>query len=78
MNNDQVKGNWKQMSGKFKEQWGKITDDELTQAEGRVEYLAGRVQAHYGDTKESAFHSVNEFFKSFEAAPAVATPKTNV
>jgi uncharacterized protein YjbJ (UPF0337 family) len=34
MNWDTVKGDWQQFSGKVKEQWGKLTDDELTQING--------------------------------------------
>jgi uncharacterized protein YjbJ (UPF0337 family) len=31
MNWDRIEGNWKQFSGKVKEQWGKLTDDEVAQ-----------------------------------------------
>jgi uncharacterized protein YjbJ (UPF0337 family) len=62
MNEEQIKGNWKQLTGQIKEKWGKITDDELTQAAGRSEYLAGRVQERYGQTKEEALQEVNDFF----------------
>ena len=43
MNWDSVKGDWKQFSGKVKEQWGKLTDDELTQINGKSR--SARVQA---------------------------------
>ena len=39
MNWDTVKGDWKQFSGKVKEQWGKLNDDELTQINGNREQL---------------------------------------
>lgn len=48
MNEDTIKGNLKQVSGKIKEKWGKLTDDEVVQAEGNNEYLIGRLQEHYG------------------------------
>ena len=41
MNWDTVKGDWKQFSGKVKQQWGKLTDDELTQINGNREQLEG-------------------------------------
>jgi uncharacterized protein YjbJ (UPF0337 family) len=41
MNNDLAAGAWKQIKGKVKEQWGKLTDDEIDQLEGRSEQLAG-------------------------------------
>ena len=48
MNWDQIEGSWKQVKGKAKEQWGRLTDDELDQAAGRREQLIGKVQERYG------------------------------
>ena len=48
MNWDRVQGNWKQFTGKAKEQWGKLTDDELSQINGNREQLEGKIQAKYG------------------------------
>jgi hypothetical protein len=45
MNWDQVEGNWKQLRGRAKEQWGKLTDDEIDQISGRREQLAVRIRA---------------------------------
>jgi uncharacterized protein YjbJ (UPF0337 family) len=42
---DRIEGNWKQFTGKVKEHWGKLTDEELTQINGSREELEGRVQA---------------------------------
>ncbi|NLC36174.1 MAG: CsbD family protein, partial [Alcaligenaceae bacterium] len=50
MNEDTVKGQWKQIKGKAKEAWGDLTDDELTRVEGNAEQLAGLVQERYGRT----------------------------
>jgi uncharacterized protein YjbJ (UPF0337 family) len=61
MNEDRVKGQWKQLSGKLKEQWGKLTDDDLKQAEGNSEYLTGRLQERYGIAKDEAQKQVQEF-----------------
>ena len=60
------KGNWKQIKGQLKEKWGKLTDDELTQAEGRTDFLAGKVQERYGQAKDEALKEVNEFFKELK------------
>lgn len=54
MNAEQIKGNWKQLKGKVKEQWGKLTDDDLTVINGREEQLVGKLQERYGYTKEQA------------------------
>jgi uncharacterized protein YjbJ (UPF0337 family) len=54
MNADQIKGNWKQLKGKIKEQWGKLTDDDLTVINGQQDELIGKLQERYGYTKEQA------------------------
>jgi uncharacterized protein YjbJ (UPF0337 family) len=53
MNRDQVEGNWTEIKGKIKKKWGKLTDDELAQSEGKRDELIGRIQKHYGDTREN-------------------------
>lgn len=63
MNLDQLKGNWKQLKGNLKSEFGKLTDDEVTQAEGDAEALAGIVQEKYGLTKEQAEDKIDEFMK---------------
>jgi uncharacterized protein YjbJ (UPF0337 family) len=52
MNTDTIKGNWKQLKGKVKEAWGDLTDDELTQVEGKRDQLVGLIQKKYGTTKD--------------------------
>lgn len=61
MNEDRVKGQWKQLTGKLKAQWGKLTDDDLTVAEGNSEYLAGKLQERYGIARDEAKKQVEEF-----------------
>lgn len=61
MNKDQVEGNWKQLKGKVKQQWAKLTDDDLKAAEGNYDELAGRLQERYGIAKEEAERQVREF-----------------
>ncbi len=58
MNHDRIAGNWKQMSGKVREQWGKLTDDDLTVVEGQRDQLIGRIQERYGVAKEKAEEQV--------------------
>ena len=58
MNSDQIAGNWKQLKGKVKEQWGKLTDDDITVIEGKRDQLVGRVQERYGNAKEKAEEQV--------------------
>lgn len=61
MNEDRIKGQWKQLAGKLKAKWGKLTDDDLRVAEGNSEYLAGRIQERYGVAKDEAVKQVKEF-----------------
>lgn len=60
MNEDIVKGNWKQFAGKIKAQWGKLTDDEIQKAEGNSEFLAGRLQERYGLAKDQAEEKIKD------------------
>ena len=52
MNWDSIAGNWKQITGKVKAKWGKLTDDDLTQINGNREQLEGKIQARYGHAKD--------------------------
>ena len=61
MNWDTTKGNWNQLKGKIKEQWGKLTDDDLARIEGKRDQLIGRVQERYGIEKEEAEKQVKQF-----------------
>ncbi len=63
MNWEQVKGNWNQISGKAKEKWGKLTDDEIAVVAGQRDQLVGKVQEAYGITKEEAERQADEFAK---------------
>jgi uncharacterized protein YjbJ (UPF0337 family) len=54
MNEDIVKGKWKQVAGLIKTKWGKLTDDDLVKAEGNKDFLVGKLQEHYGLSKEVA------------------------
>ena len=48
MNEDKIKGQWKQLAGRLKAKWGKLTDDDVRVADGNSEYLAGKIQERYG------------------------------
>ena len=54
MNWEQIEGNWKQAIGKAREQWGKLSDDDLEVVAGRREQLAGLIEKRYGVAKEEA------------------------
>ncbi|MGD9857566.1 MAG: CsbD family protein [Planctomycetaceae bacterium] len=60
MNQEQIKGNWMILKGKIKERWGKLTDDELDVADGRLDQVAGTVAKKYGIAKEKAHEQLDE------------------
>ena len=64
MNWDRVQGNWKQFSGKVKEKWGQLTDDDLTQIDGNREQLEGKIQARYGHAKDQVKRDVDSWLNS--------------
>ncbi|MBW6398307.1 CsbD family protein [Roseomonas sp. HJA6] len=64
MNSDTISGNWKQLKGKVKEQWGKLTDDDITVIEGKRDQLVGRVQERYGIAKDKAEEQVKAWESS--------------
>ncbi len=51
---EKFKGSWNQTKGAVKEQWGKLTDDDLLEIEGRRDQLVGKIQTRYGITREQA------------------------
>jgi len=61
MNKNTLKGQWSQLKGSVKTQWGKLTDDDLTQIEGQRDKLVGRVQERYGLAQEDAERQVHDF-----------------
>ena len=52
MNWDRIEGNWKQFIGQARQQWGRISEDELDIIAGRRDTLAGQIQEVYGITKD--------------------------
>jgi uncharacterized protein YjbJ (UPF0337 family) len=64
MNWDQIKGNWKQFTGRVKQKWGKLTDDDLTTIAGKRDELLGKIQQRYGIEKDKAERELDEFTRS--------------
>lgn len=63
LNWDILKGQWSQMKGEARKQWGKLTDDEWQEINGEGEKLYGRLQERYGWTREEAEREANTFFE---------------
>lgn len=61
MNSDTLAGNWKQLKGSIKEQWGKLTDNDLDVIGGRRDQLVGKLQERYGVARDEAERQLVEF-----------------
>lgn len=61
MNHDSIEGQWKQLKGKVKEQWGKLTDDDIDVIAGKRQQLLGRIQQRHGIAKAEAGRQVDGF-----------------
>jgi len=63
MNRDRIEGNWKQVKGRIREQWGKLTDDHLNVIDGRRDRLLGQIQETYGIAKDEAEQQLQSWEK---------------
>ena len=72
MNEDTLKGQWKQLKGKAREQWGKLTGDDLDRIQGQSEQLVGSIQERYGVARDEARRQVDAWLKD-QPAPETTT-----
>ena len=61
MNRDTLKGQWTQLKGQLRKQWGKLTEDEVDQIQGDSEILMGKLQQRYGYTREQAQREIERW-----------------
>lgn len=61
MNRDIFEGKWEEVKGKMKRTWGWLTDDDFQQIEGNQQEIFGKLQKHYGYSKEQAEKAVRDF-----------------
>jgi len=74
LNQDVLKGKWKQMRGQVKAWWGDLTDDDLDTIDGNMDKLVGRLQERYGYAKEDAQKEVDRRLKTFDSGTDPRTP----
>ncbi len=65
INEEMIKGKWKEIRGEIKTQWGKLTDDELDKTSGNLESIAGIIQQRYGSKKEEIQAKLNGIVSKF-------------
>jgi uncharacterized protein YjbJ (UPF0337 family) len=68
MNHQQLQGNWQQVKGKIQENFGKLTDDDLTQTEGKADVIIGKIQERYGIALDEAAKKFNQYLEKLEAS----------
>ena len=61
LNQDILAGQWKQVRGQVRQNWGMLTDDDLDRISGRFEEIVGLVQERYGYAREKAEQEVTHF-----------------
>jgi len=66
INPDILEGKWKQVRGQVKQQWGRLTDNQLDRIQGRTEELVGLLQEGYGYTRVQAQKEVDDFVHRIE------------
>ena len=64
---EKIKGSWTQTKGAVKEQWGKLTDDDLMEIQGRREKLVGKIQTRYGISHEQAEAQVSGWEQKYHS-----------
>lgn len=72
MNLEQLQGQWQQLKGQIRQQWGKLTDDDIALSQGNVEKLIGRLTARYGISKEIARDKLTTFLDEIDQPGSVA------
>ncbi len=64
---NRIHGNWKQMSGSVRHEWGKLTHNDVEQIKGDVEVLSGKIQHHYGVAEADARKQIEQWASKFQA-----------
>ncbi len=64
---NRIQGNWKQLSGSVRQEWGKLTHNDVEQIKGDVEVLAGKIQDRYGVTEAEARKQIEQWASKFHA-----------
>jgi uncharacterized protein YjbJ (UPF0337 family) len=71
MNSDVLKGQWNQLKGKIKQQWGRLTDDDIAEINGDRDLLVGKLQELYGRSREDAEKDLERWATTYEMQAGV-------
>ncbi len=75
MNEQAIKGQWREFKGEIQKAWGKLTDDELEKTKGDLKAVSGLVQQKYGESQEQVKRRMDDLIKKFENQKDSATQK---
>jgi uncharacterized protein YjbJ (UPF0337 family) len=64
MNEDILRGQWSQLKGRVRQEWGRFTNDDVARIDGDREVLLGRLQELYGRTREEAEEELEQFLSA--------------
>ena len=76
MNWDTIEGNWKQVAGKARERWGRLTDSDWQTIAGKKDQLVGRIQERYGIARDEADRQADEWSRTLEEERATGRTGT--
>jgi uncharacterized protein YjbJ (UPF0337 family) len=68
MNEDILKGQWTQLKGQLRKQWGRLTDDDIEQIKGNRDILLGKLQEYYGKNREENEREIDTWLDGYRAA----------
>lgn len=66
INQDILKGKWKEIKGEIQRTWGNITGDEIDKTQGDLTSISGLIQQKYGAKKEEISDRLNEIVAKFD------------
>lgn len=66
VNENVIKGKWREMKGDLQKSWGKLTDDDLEKTKGDLKAISGLIQQRYGEAEEKSSGKLAEIFGRFE------------
>ena len=67
MNEDTLKGQWNQVKGQLRKQWGRLTDDDLDQIKGSRDILLGKLQEYYGKNRDENERELETWLDGYRA-----------
>ena len=78
MNEDTLKGQWNQVKGQLRKQWGRLTDDDIDQIKGDRDILLGKLQEYYGKNREQNERDLESWLDGYKTASRVSSRRASI